>query len=94
MCPKKKCVYSPYSRTITALLCLLVAQAESAPFSGKSPMDAIELLTAFSGESAKQYESFFRFSEEARMIFRGSQNRRCRDPRRRNGEHDGQVFRQ
>jgi L-alanine-DL-glutamate epimerase-like enolase superfamily enzyme len=25
-------------------------------------MDAIELLTAFSGESAKQYESFFRFS--------------------------------
>jgi L-alanine-DL-glutamate epimerase-like enolase superfamily enzyme len=31
-------------------------------------MDAIELLTAFSGESAKQYESFFRFSEEARIV--------------------------
>ena len=31
-------------------------------------MNAIELLTAFSGESAMQYEEFFRFSEEARIV--------------------------
>jgi L-alanine-DL-glutamate epimerase-like enolase superfamily enzyme len=31
-------------------------------------MTAVELLTAFSGESAKQYESFFQFSEESRII--------------------------
>ena len=31
-------------------------------------MTAIELLTAFSGESAKQYEPFFRFSEQSRIV--------------------------
>jgi L-alanine-DL-glutamate epimerase-like enolase superfamily enzyme len=31
-------------------------------------MNAIELLTAFSGESAKQHEPFFRFSEESRIV--------------------------
>jgi len=31
-------------------------------------MNAVELLTAFSGESATQYEDFFRFSENARIL--------------------------
>ena len=31
-------------------------------------MNAIELLAAFSGESATQYEEFFRFSEETRIV--------------------------
>jgi len=31
-------------------------------------MTAIELLTAFSGENAKRYEPFFRFSEESRIV--------------------------
>jgi len=31
-------------------------------------MTAVELLTRFSGESAKQYEPFFRFSEESRIV--------------------------
>ena len=31
-------------------------------------MNAVELLKAFSGESAKPYEPFFRFSEEARIV--------------------------
>ena len=65
---ERKSVYSSYTRTIAALLCLLVAQADSSPFSGKASMNAVELLTAFSGESAKQYEPFFRFSEEARIV--------------------------
>ena len=50
------------------MLCLLVAQAKCSPFSGKASMNAVELLTAFSGERAKQYEPFFRFSEEARIV--------------------------
>jgi len=36
--------------------------------SGKAFLNAVELLTAFSGESAKQYEPFFRFAEEARIV--------------------------
>ena len=31
-------------------------------------MTAVELLTAFSGESAKQYEPFFQFSEQTRIV--------------------------
>jgi L-alanine-DL-glutamate epimerase-like enolase superfamily enzyme len=31
-------------------------------------MTAVELLTTFSGESAKQYEPFFRFSEQTRIV--------------------------
>ena len=31
-------------------------------------MTAVELLTAFSGENAKQYEPFFRFSEQTRIV--------------------------
>jgi len=31
-------------------------------------MTAVELLTAFSDESAMQYESFFRFSEQSRIV--------------------------
>ena len=31
-------------------------------------MTAVELLTSYSGESAKQYEPFFRFSEQTRIV--------------------------
>jgi len=31
-------------------------------------VNAVELLTAFSGESAEQYAPFFRFSEETRIV--------------------------
>ncbi len=55
-------------RTIVPLLCLLVAQAKCSPFSGTASLNAVELLTAFSGKGAKQYERFFRFSEEARIV--------------------------
>ena len=60
--------FAGYTRTIAALLCLLVANAESSSLSGDTYMNAIELLTAFSGESATQYEEFFRFSEESRIV--------------------------
>ncbi len=36
--------------------------------SGRASLNAVELLTAFSGESAEQYEPFFRFAEEARIV--------------------------
>ena len=31
-------------------------------------MNAIDLLTTFSGEGAKQYEPYFRFSEQAKIV--------------------------
>ncbi len=61
-------VYSTCARTIAALLLLLVAQADSSPFSDKASMNTVDLLTAFSGESAIQYEPFFRFSEKGRIV--------------------------
>jgi len=60
--------FSPVVRSISALLCLLVTQNDSSPFADETSMTAVELLTAFSGESAKQYEPFFQFSEETRIV--------------------------
>ena len=59
---------SDYTRKIAALLCLLVANAESSSSFGDPYMNAVELLSAFSGESATQYEEFFRFSEDSRIV--------------------------
>ncbi|MFP6616374.1 MAG: enolase C-terminal domain-like protein [Candidatus Hydrogenedentota bacterium] len=63
---KERC--SPLIRSMAALLCLLVTQADSSPLVDEFTVTAAELLTAFSGESAAQYEPFFRFSEEARIV--------------------------
>ena len=57
-----------FARSIAALLCLLATRADSSPFANETTMTAVDLLTAFSGESAKQYEPFFRFSEETRIV--------------------------
>jgi len=63
-----KRVYAAYVQTILALFCLLVAPVESSPSVGKAAVSAVGLLTAFSGENATQYEPFFRFSEETRIV--------------------------
>jgi L-alanine-DL-glutamate epimerase-like enolase superfamily enzyme len=59
-------------RLLIALLASLSILACQPPTegasSGNAAMTAVELLTAFSGESAKQYEPFFRYSEETRII--------------------------
>jgi len=60
--------FAGYTRTIAVLLCLLVTHSNSSSLSSDTSMNAIELLTAFSGESATQYEEFFRFSEESRIV--------------------------
>jgi L-alanine-DL-glutamate epimerase-like enolase superfamily enzyme len=60
--------YSPYVQSIAVLLCLLVTQNNASPFADETSMTAVELLTAFSGESAKQYEPFFQFSEQTRIV--------------------------
>ena len=59
---------SSNARTFAALLFLLVAAAESAPLAGQTSVTAVELLTAFSGESAIQYQPFFQFSEDSRIV--------------------------
>jgi L-alanine-DL-glutamate epimerase-like enolase superfamily enzyme len=60
--------FADYTRTIAALLVLLVTHTSSSSLASESFITTIELLTAFSGESAKQYEPFFRFSEESRIV--------------------------
>ena len=65
---ERKSIYSFYAWMIAASLCLLAAQTESAPLSGNTYLNAVELLTTFSGERAEQYEPFFRFSDETRIV--------------------------
>ena len=60
--------FAGYTRTIAALLCLLVTHSNASSLSSDTSMNAIELLTAFSGKDAKQYEPYFRFSEDFRIV--------------------------
>ena len=50
------------------MLCLLGSRAESSPVASRGALSAVELLTTFSGESAEQYEPFFRFEETNRIV--------------------------
>ena len=69
MCPSREKEYlSFYAWMIAASRCLLAARTESAPLSGNTYLNAVELLTTFSGERAEQYEPFFRFSDETRIV--------------------------
>ena len=65
---ERKSIYSFYAWMIAASLCLLAARTESAPLSGNTYLNAVELLTMFSGERAEQYEPFFRFSDETKIV--------------------------
>ena len=65
---ERKSVYSFYVRMIVVSLCLLAARTESSPLSENTYLNAVELLTTFSGERAEQYEPFFRFSDETRIV--------------------------
>ena len=65
---ERKSVYSFYVRVIVVSLCLLAARTEASPLSENTYLNAVELLTTFSGERAEQYEPFFRFSDETRIV--------------------------
>ncbi len=65
---ERKSVYSFYAQMLVATLCLTIGRAESSTSSGNTYLNAVELLTAFSGKSAVQYEPFFRFSDETRIV--------------------------
>ena len=60
--------FAGYTWTIATLLCLLVTHSDASSPSSDTSMNAIELLTAFSGKDAKQYEPYFRFSEDSRIV--------------------------
>ena len=51
---ERKSIYSFYARMIAVSLCLLAARTESAPLSENTYLNAVELLTTFSGERAEQ----------------------------------------
>jgi len=46
----------------------MAARTESSPLSENTYLNAVELLSTFSGERAEQYEPFFRFSDETRIV--------------------------
>jgi len=48
--------------------CLLAAPVEAAHGSGKIAVNAVQLLSGFSGESAQRYAPFFSFSAETRIV--------------------------
>jgi len=60
--------FAGYTLTIAVLLCLPVTHSDASSLSSDTSMNAIELLTAFSGKDAKQYEPYFRFSEDSRIV--------------------------
>jgi len=65
---ERKSGYSFYAQMLIATLCLTIGRAESSTSSVNTYLNAVELLTAFSGKSAVQYEPFFRFSDETRIV--------------------------
>ena len=65
---ERKSVYLFYAPMIIISLCLLAARTESSPMPENTYLNAVELLTTFSGESAEQYKPFFQFSNEARIV--------------------------
>lgn len=55
-------------RTIIFFGCLLMTLSKSYALTNHTSANAIDLLTAFSGKDAKQYEPYFRFSEQAKIV--------------------------
>jgi L-alanine-DL-glutamate epimerase-like enolase superfamily enzyme len=60
--------FTGFTRTIAALLCLLVMHSDVFAAPRDKAVNAIELLAAYTGESATEYEQFFRYSEDARIV--------------------------
>ena len=57
-----------YIRKVLFIMCVFTSSAESSPVEGKSFNTAIELLTAFSGKSATEYEPHFLFHPDSRIV--------------------------
>ena len=69
---ERKSVYSFYVRVIVVSLCLLVARTESSPLFENTYLNAVELLTTFSGERAEQYEPCLLYTSPSPRDQRGS----------------------
>ncbi|MDE0747602.1 MAG: hypothetical protein OSB23_07455 [Porticoccaceae bacterium] len=57
-----------FKRSMTALFSLLIAPNISSSLANEYSSSAVELLSAFSGKSALQYEAAFQFSKDTRII--------------------------
>jgi L-alanine-DL-glutamate epimerase-like enolase superfamily enzyme/quercetin dioxygenase-like cupin family protein len=58
---------SSFARFVIAIFWLPIVVSVYPSYADEPPATAVELLAAFSGESAERYTPFFRFSEEARI---------------------------
>jgi L-alanine-DL-glutamate epimerase-like enolase superfamily enzyme len=65
---ERKSYLAFYARKIITFFSLMITRSDSSTLSSNAPLKAIDLLTTFSGEGAKQYEPYFRFSEQARIV--------------------------
>ena len=65
---ERKSAFTSYTRKIIILTCLLMTITESSALTSNSSANAIDLLTAFSGEDAKRYEPYFRYSEQTKIV--------------------------
>jgi L-alanine-DL-glutamate epimerase-like enolase superfamily enzyme len=54
--------------SIVAGLCLFIAEHDASTVTHQTTMTAVRLLAAFSGKDTKQYEPYFEFSEESRIV--------------------------
>jgi L-alanine-DL-glutamate epimerase-like enolase superfamily enzyme len=63
-----KRTYRCITPTIAAWIFLLAVPIISTPTAGQTPVSAGELLAAFSGNTTTQYEPFFQFSEDRKIV--------------------------
>jgi L-alanine-DL-glutamate epimerase-like enolase superfamily enzyme len=63
-----KSAFASYTRKIIIFSCLLMTTSQSSALTSNNSANAIDLLTAFSGEDAKRYEPYFRYSEQTKIV--------------------------
>ena len=65
---ERKSAFVSYTWKTIIFTCLLITTPQSSALANDTSANAIDLLTAFSGEDAKQYEPYFRYSEQAKIV--------------------------
>ena len=65
---KKTRTDSSTALTLAVMACLLLTSFMSTPLTGQTSSTAVDLLSAFSGEPANQYQPYFQFSQASRIV--------------------------
>jgi len=65
---ERKSSLASYARNIIIFICLLITKSESSALTNNTSVNATDLLTAFSGEDAKQYGPYFLYSQQTKIV--------------------------